>query len=619
MLADALTAGQDRDYQRAAEILLTLVSETDEYPRAYLYLGRSFHAIGRFERAIQFLHYFTQLAPDIGAGHFFLGRAYFAAGLYAEAGRCLERANRLDPHNPQILGLLGITYLKRRRSEIAVELLGNAVEADPDNSVLYSGYLNTLTVEAIRRFRKGDVDMSRQMLEFLVGHGASNTLTDLYLASCYKELGRYEEALERYDRVIEREPSDPVLRLQRADVLLRLGLADHAREVVSEYEAKPESMDPEALVRHMAIESFQQGRFLKAIEFAKKVIKARGSDFEMHMLLGDAFRHSGSLEKAVNHFRRALQFERTRVEPRYGLILSFWQLEQFDNLVSEARSVLRIDPTDPIASYYSALGKCRLGYPTAEMIPLLERELSASGADPFICTSLGAQHLAAGAPDRAERYFRMALDLSESHRAAYEGLFRIYDRADKAEAAEEIYNAYLDRFPDDHERRRDYIRLLVGLRRYERAAEEIVRRLPHDRSSIALRRLLAYCYRETGRYRDAAVVYRRLLKENPDSEFYLRALCYCLDRSGNRDAAIQLLDRAFAYRPPTVAMRLIRGVLLFREKRVDEALDAFRAVLDESQGDWRPYRNIAAIYRHRGMQEMADRFEERARALYTGP
>ena len=95
-------------------------------------------------------------------------------GFFEDAAIHLHRADRIDPDNSQVLGLLGLTYLRRRRPDVASELLARAVELEPDNRMLYSGYLNTLAVEAIRRFRRGDAEMSRQMLEFLVEQGLSD-------------------------------------------------------------------------------------------------------------------------------------------------------------------------------------------------------------------------------------------------------------------------------------------------------------------------------------------------------------------------------------------------------------------------------------------------------------
>ena len=88
LFREALEAGERRNYGRAARLLTHLVSHTDEFPQAILYLGRSYHALGRYDRAVLALEHFLKLYPGSEAGHFFLGRSYLALGyLHRAAAR----------------------------------------------------------------------------------------------------------------------------------------------------------------------------------------------------------------------------------------------------------------------------------------------------------------------------------------------------------------------------------------------------------------------------------------------------------------------------------------------------------------------------------------------------
>ena len=598
----ALSAGEQRDYRKAAELLLTLVSETDDYPQAYLYLGRSFHALGMYFKAIHFLHYFTELCPTESAGYFFLGRSYLAGNLFKDAVIYLQRAEALDPGNPQILGHLGIGLLKCRRIAFACEVLGRAVEADPENKQLYSGYLNALTANAVRTFRRGDVRPAAEMFEFLIDRGVSNTLTHLYLAACFREVGQYQDALIHFDIIIEREPNDPVLRLQRTDMLIRLQ-KDHTEKSAD---------DSRNLLRQLANESFTQGKWRRALDYAKEIIATYGTDFEMHLLMGDAFRQMRSETNAINHFRRAIDLDRRRKEPRYGIVLSAWRLGEFRLVYDECKILLGIDAKDEIASYYRALSMGRLEMPPREVVSAIQDELDANGPDAFLNTTLGVQFTKLEEYGEAARHFRTAIDLSGSHREAYEGLFALFDHRGVVDSKAETYLDYLSLYPDDHHRRREYVKLLLDERRFQAAAEEVRMLLPLDGETEGLRRLLAYCLRESSRYREAAVVYRRLLKEHPDSDFYLRSLAFCIERSGNSEGAAELLKRGFAYKKPRTGTRLILGSLLVRTGDYEGALAVFRKVLEEMPSEWRAYQQMAEIFRARGITEMADRYDERS-------
>jgi tetratricopeptide (TPR) repeat protein len=131
-LKQAVAAGQARDYRKAVDILLGIISESDSEPKAYLYLGRSYHALGRHDLAVQYLSYFVKREKTSGAGFFFLGRSYLASGFYREAIGFLKRALELSGGSAQIKSYIGIAYLKLKRPDLSIRYLGEAVEGLPE-------------------------------------------------------------------------------------------------------------------------------------------------------------------------------------------------------------------------------------------------------------------------------------------------------------------------------------------------------------------------------------------------------------------------------------------------------------------------------------------------------
>ena len=65
----AIEAGERRDYASAVELLTAVVTGTEDLPHALLYLGRSYHALGKYERAVPvFTSYLARLpesAPTV--------------------------------------------------------------------------------------------------------------------------------------------------------------------------------------------------------------------------------------------------------------------------------------------------------------------------------------------------------------------------------------------------------------------------------------------------------------------------------------------------------------------------------------------------------------------------
>ncbi len=621
MFAEALKAGGERDYQRSAELLGRITSETDGVPKAYLYLGRSYHALGRYDLAIPPLKYFIELRPASSAGHLFLGRAYLALGAPALAVRSLKRALALKPGSATALALIGLAYLKARRPEIAADYLGRAVALAPGNAKLYTGYLNTLLVQAIRVFRRGELDLSRQMLEFIQGKRGDGILVDLHLAVIYREQGKLREALERYDSAILQAPQDPSIRFQRATVLHLLGERAAAAEELRGLNilSKPEqfSWDPESTNRVSATQYFRKAQYREAIRSAEQVLHASPKDVDMHLLVGEAHRILKNFERASNHFARVLDVKPRLLEPRYGLAMIHWENERWSEMRRELARIERIDPGNDVSSYYACLCACKLKEPSEKTIPALQAEIRKSGPDPFLFSALGEEYIRGGAAGLAEKWFKKAIVLAEDHRPAYLGLIAVSALSgDKGEASS-AYEAYLARFPDDFDVRKDFIRFLVDAKEYAKAVSQVEKYVPYRKKDGKLLRLLALCYRKSGRLRQAATLYRRLLREEPSNEELLRSLIYCMEKVGNRENALVLLEKAVAYldekTSPTLLLML--GVLYYKSDSMEKAMSAFRKVTETSVDDWRAYLNIGMIYKRQGAAPFADKYFAKAEAL----
>jgi len=616
LFSQALQAGKERNYIKASNLLLRIVSETDAMPQAYLYLGRSYHALGNLDLAIQFLRYFAELKPGVGAGHFFLGRAYFERHLYRQAAEELKSAIELEPENSHAHALLGMTYLRLRDSSAASRSLGMAVELDTENTELYDAYRHTLLVDAVRVYRTGDLDLARDMFTFLHDTEYDGPLPHLYLAALEKRSGNYERALYWYDRVLFSYPEDPLLHLQRARVLYQLGKTADAFEIFEtfgfSFEEEASSIDAGELDRFMAEEAYRKGHLRKAVLYAKRVIKRSGHDYDMHLLLGEAFRNLGSFTKARNHFTRAYEIDRNRIEPLYGIAMVLWHTDKHEEMITFLNKIDRIDPGNQIAAYYRALCLHALDLPSNEVIPAIQTALRKNEPDRYLTTALAVEYLDDSRPDLAEKWFKKALAFSPDYHEALQGLIETYEALDEDQKSAESYARYLKKFPSDLQVRNSYIHLLLEMERHDDAIEQIQAAIPLAQDDRELRKLLAFCKRTNGQFVEAAVLYRNLLKDEPENEMYLRALCYCLDYSGNRKTSVELLEKAFSYIDPSIDLRLIYGVLLYRDSRYDDALSQFRTVLEVSPDDWRAYKNMGMIYKKRGIRDFAEKYLARA-------
>ena len=146
------------------------------------------------------------------------------------------------------------------------------------------------------------------------------------------------------------------------------------------------------------------------------------------------------------------------------------------------------------------------------------------------------------------------------------------------------------------------------------AAEQLELGMPYGGMGERSRRLLAVAYRNAGRYREAALAYRDLLREEPGSCELLVALAYCLEREGQADYALVLLEKAPKAAKAGPEAWIMQAALYSRSGKTEAAVAALRSAIERDRGNERAWRNLAAIYRRQGLTALAANCEEEGRA-----
>ncbi|RPJ08061.1 MAG: hypothetical protein EHM28_05315 [Spirochaetaceae bacterium] len=630
MLDLARQAGRNRDYNQAITILTELVRQTDEYPEAVLFLGRSYHAIGQYDRAAGALQFFLKLQPESPPAHFFIGRTYCALGLYRRAIKHLKHVLSLSPNFIPALPFLGLALLKLKRPDLALPFFEKAVAAVPRNKRIYAAYLNTLMVHGIRLFNRNDPDMARQVFEFLVKQKDDFALPYIYLAIISRETGDLESAARYYDEVIRIQPDDPTFRLHKAQLYLKmgrnseavheLGIAQAAMgedfKIAAQAGLRDQSwQDPGKLLKLIAVTHYRAGRLREAIYFAKQVLKANYRDVDMHMLIAEAYSRFNEFEKARNHYLRALEQDRTHPGILQGLCMALWELGEYPQLLERAKAVLRIYPDDADASYFQVIAMAELDTPAQTLIPLLQEEIRRQGPDAHLMFCLGRAYFTSSRKDLAEGWLVRTLKLEEDHADALLYLSEVYEHLQNRKAQRETLKTYIKFYADDVPERKKYVRLLLADAMYREAGEQLSSLLTLEPKNTVIKKTLGVCYQRSGNYVEAILVWKELIRQEPKSIPNLRQLIYCFDRLGNRLTAIKILQSAVKYLKETSDLLLPLGVLYVKERDYERATSIFRHIIDSNPRDWRAYFNLGMVYKKQKNKAFADRFIEKAMEL----
>ncbi len=619
LMKQALEAGSRRDYRSAAEILTRIVSESDGYPQAFLYLGRSLHALGEYGKAVGAFRLYLRTEDDPPAGWFFLGRTYLAALRPLDAARCLRKALELGADSAETWALLGLAALRLRRSKAAVEALERSVALSPNNPRIFRGYLNALFVHAVRTLNRGDADLARQMLSFVISNGLDGIPQRLWRSRAYRELRRIPEALADCRAALAENPGDPGLLSLEALLLLANGRPDDVAAASSRLRALwpdlPEAQWTEdSAERFRAAALLSDGDYTGALRAAVSVLKRSGPDAGMRALAAEACRGMGRFDRAAEHFSRALELDPGKQELLFGRAVCRWRLSSYAEALSDFNKARKAGADPDAVEYWSVLCRCRLKQKGPEILSSLQRLLKLRPADPELMFALGEALYGSGRPDLARGWFDRTFQVEPGQELS--ALYRISCGESLGDLTGTLssYADYLARWPDNAPVRREYVNVLMANHRYQEAAAAIEEGAPYEGPGASSHAALAACYRNLGRFREAGALYRSLLRASPSSSEYLMGLAFCLEKSGAFAVAVELLEKGAPFVGKAAPWSAL-GILHARKGHVEKALDCFRKAAELDPRDPRPLRNLSRIYSNSGLPQLADKYKAAADKL----
>lgn len=620
LFARAQEAGTRRDYVLAEELLTRIVAETDAIPAAWLFLGRARHALGQHDRAITAFAAYLGYEPKDAAGWFFMGRTYLALGKAREAASCLRTATTTGRSSAEALALLGFAELRLKRSGKAVECLERAVGIDPDNSRIFNAYLNALGVHAIRILSHGQSHEAAGMLEFVIANGLSGTVQRLYRAKALRADGRLKEALRELEEAAQLAPDDTSLLLQMASLKFALGDASGAMADVERSGAtlpgSGTAWTEAAVNRWRALVALQQGNPKAALQAALDLLRAGETDAAIRAVAAQANFELRRFDRAAEHYRRAVEADPASADLRSGLALSLWELGDYQGARSAARGAAARGGAADDLSYIDILCDAKTGNDPVALLAKTQAMIRIRPGDPRLMMVLAECLYKTGRPDLADGWFADLLTVWPDNELARLYRISVAESVGDDEAAVGRYADYLAAYPDNASIRKDYVTLLVALKRWPEAAAAIEEGYASG-ASRGSDSILALCYRNAGRFREAAALYRKLLRDDPRNVELLLGLAYSLVKSGARAVAVELLERGAAFMAREPEPYLALGMLRLRGGNLEKAAASFLKASELAPADPRPLRQLARLYAKSGMSEMAGRFDERAAALET--
>ncbi len=189
--------GQRGDVDRGETLLLDILTENREVPRAHLALASFYSEHDRLREATLVLESAQRQFPGETSILFLLGAVLEQSGRFAAAERAFRRVIDRDPEHAQALNYLGYMLADRgERLDESVALIARAVEKDPHNG----SYLDSL---GWAYFKLDRLDLAEPPLQAASDQLQRNSVVQDHLGDLLNRLERYAEAIDAWRRALD--------------------------------------------------------------------------------------------------------------------------------------------------------------------------------------------------------------------------------------------------------------------------------------------------------------------------------------------------------------------------------------------------------------------------------
>lgn len=365
-------------------------------PVKLLRRGQAAHARGvqnkskeDLQAALEFYEQAIRLNPEFAEAEYQKGAVLGALGRGAEAEKSFRRAMELSPE--WLLPPAALSQLLARapgREREAEEVLRSAVKLDPSNAPL-------LFALAELRRRAGDSTGALELLRRATDEGDSPSAAMWLARAEMEQAGRdTASALQSLGRALKLEPENTFARFRRAEVYFETKDTERALQdlralegaakadagialsVASLYARAGDKASalrvidslPDAARRSPDAERLRSSLVAvncdpspEARDALEKLLSSEPNNAPLHACLGELHRTSDP-PRALEHFRRAAEIERTNVKYATGYASALIQLRRFDEAASLLRRVVSAAPDDYVAraNYATALYELKL-------------------------------------------------------------------------------------------------------------------------------------------------------------------------------------------------------------------------------------------------------------------
>lgn len=429
-------AFEQRDYNRAEQLLLKVLELAPEHNPTRLLYGTVNFAEQNYEQAAYFLAKYLAAVPDNLDARKLLARSYILLGRADEAGTILHTAQAGVTDDAELLALVGLSELARGERQAGIAELEKALQLD-------TGSLPIRTELARAYIDAGDTGLAISELKSILAAGGEQRQTGMLLVLAHLRAGDFNQAIGQVLEMLRGNADDPVLQTLAGNVFAVSGDNAEARRYLQQaLRLKPDL--PPALLALASIEEGEKNYAAAAKRYQQLVEMKLDSTLPM-LALARIAQQQGDVDSMQRWLQRAMEYAPDDNAAR--LLLAEYHLRE--GALDQAWSLLKVAREKAPLESAVLLMQGRLsmaGHKYADALEPLGQLLSRDSGQVTVRTLLGECYLELGRPAEAREQLEAALDSDPASVSAMSLLARLeiesgaHDRA--LQLSKQLQKAY---------------------------------------------------------------------------------------------------------------------------------------------------------------------------------
>ena len=568
------------EIDRADEILQTAAREKLFHPDLKRLEAQSFLRRGELSSASDILEGLLTDDPNNRAICLSLALLKMRQKKFDESGRLLNRLKIQEPNSLPVAVAQVEWNIRQGKSDEALVLCDEVVN-NLNNAPAY--IIRAKTLASLGEPNKAIEDFSQAITTEPINAGAWVARSDFY-----RSIGRAQQAMDDIQQALSMDPDNLKIQKRAVSLFLSFGSPDRAlqgRNILDK--ALTENPDDIELRLYKA-RSFLTEETVPAIDEAERTLRditeERPKVSEAWVLLGEILRRQGQLKEAMdtalqglvhNRNDKALLLLKARVERQRSPALA----------IPTLRLLHEMDPNDVDTAVFLANTYVEAKEPEKAVI-LLNTKLNSYSSAPDmrkVNIALARALYKSGSKADAQKVLRSLLGSVPDD----PGPLLAYVQLLKDDKLWNMINQeVLDwgrKYPQDNRTPVMIAGILIATQDSQayRIAEDFLRKaLDRDPNSLPAMNSFALLLQVTGRNDQAAEIYSKTLKIQPDNVIVINNLAWILcEEQGNFQQALELAQRGLTITPNYVDLIDTCGVAYYRLGQYDKAVQCFNKCL----------------------------------------